>query len=400
MEMRHAEIAFAHGLISGTFVHEGDFAKLQEACGISLCPNGIFIVSIDRYPQRVNEYPPSWPKEVGHALRETVANTMAREGVPTTCIWTEEGVLVVLFQMDHACGSQLLHTEARVTQTAKLLQHALAARDLAVSIGISALCAEPLQLRRAYQEALRAMSGRFFQGKPQLYRACDVQDVGVMPNPLRAEEKLELIARVKLGDVRGVSVLVPMILLRLAEDCQRKVEGFKSEVIDLLMQMSREVVDAGISAAEILSKNARFVHDLYQTIRYDTFVGHVLAYAQWLTSRVDTSRMSACSPVIRDALQYIHHHHQDPLTLDQIAKVACLSKYHLSHRFKQEVGLSVMDYVRRIRLEKAAFYLTSSTLSLQQIATLAGFSDANYFGRMFKKEYGCTPKAYRTAHAV
>ena len=138
--MRHAEIAFAHGLISGTYVHEVDFTKLQETCGIALCPNGIFIVSIDRYPKRVKESPPSWRKEAGHALRETVANTMAREGVKTTCIWTEEGVLAVLFQTDLSCGSRLRYAEEHVTQIAKRLQHALAARELSVSIGIGSLC--------------------------------------------------------------------------------------------------------------------------------------------------------------------------------------------------------------------------------------------------------------------
>jgi two-component system response regulator YesN len=103
------------------------------------------------------------------------------------------------------------------------------------------------------------------------------------------------------------------------------------------------------------------------------------------------------SSVIRQAIHYIKENHQRKLSLEEIAQICCLSIYHFSHLFKKEIGMSFLDFVNKIRIEKALYYLETTDFTVKQIAVQVGFHDANYFSRIFKRSTGYTPSEYRSA---
>ena len=72
-----------------------------------------------------------------------------------------------------------------------------------------------------------------------------------------------------------------------------------------------------------------------------------------------------------------------------------VSSSYLSALFKKETSMTVTDYIHYTRIRQALFLLNVSGLSVGEIASRCGFSDANYFTRTFKKLQGKTPKSYR-----
>jgi len=63
--------------------------------------------------------------------------------------------------------------------------------------------------------------------------------------------------------------------------------------------------------------------------------------------------------------------------------------------FHQELGISLWDYLNRYRVMRAKDLLLSTDESISMIAARVGFNDPSYFGRVFRKQVGCTPQAYR-----
>ncbi|UPM54995.1 helix-turn-helix transcriptional regulator [Gottfriedia acidiceleris] len=161
------------------------------------------------------------------------------------------------------------------------------------------------------------------------------------------------------------------------------------------MLISRVVVESGVNATLIMSKNAQMIQELYHIIRYDKFVKKVCEYAYWLTIQIANSFNNQMSPMIRKATKYIRENHQSTITLEEIAQYCCVSKYHFSHLFKKEIGTSAIDFLNRIRIEKSMFYLEMTDLSMQEIAIRVGFQDSNYFSRIFKKYIKSSPSEYR-----
>lgn len=93
--------------------------------------------------------------------------------------------------------------------------------------------------------------------------------------------------------------------------------------------------------------------------------------------------------------RYIDLHFKEPLTLDQLAENAHMNKYYLSHAFKQEYGISPINYMITRRIEESKYLLAETDLSMSQIAQLLGFSSLSYFSQVFRRTLAVTPMEYR-----
>ena len=82
--------------------------------------------------------------------------------------------------------------------------------------------------------------------------------------------------------------------------------------------------------------------------------------------------------------------------MSELADMNHISEEHLSRSFKKEMGISITTHIGNIRVNKAAELLKSTSLSISDIAMYIGYSDNNYFVKVFKKRYGMTPSAYRS----
>lgn len=101
------------------------------------------------------------------------------------------------------------------------------------------------------------------------------------------------------------------------------------------------------------------------------------------------------SKAVTKCIDYIYVHIKDRITIDDLADHTRLSTSHLSRLFKKEVGISVSDYIREQKIEKAKNLLRYSDYSLIDIANYLSFSSQSHFIQVFSKHVGKTPKKYR-----
>ncbi|WP_219909733.1 AraC family transcriptional regulator [Pseudoduganella armeniaca] len=95
-------------------------------------------------------------------------------------------------------------------------------------------------------------------------------------------------------------------------------------------------------------------------------------------------------------LNYIDAHLDQPLELAQLADVANFSRFHFHRIFHAWMGETLGDYLRRRRLEKAAFRLSCGPVeSVLETALATGFGSGEAFARAFKTKFGCTPTEWR-----
>ena len=101
--------------------------------------------------------------------------------------------------------------------------------------------------------------------------------------------------------------------------------------------------------------------------------------------------------VIDPALCRIRDGYADHLTVDGLAELCRVSKYHFCRVFKRVTGTSAMQYLAEYRLKVAAAMLGNTDRSIGEIATMCGFEDESYFCRCYKRQYGSSPRRGRGA---
>jgi len=99
-------------------------------------------------------------------------------------------------------------------------------------------------------------------------------------------------------------------------------------------------------------------------------------------------------------LAHLREHYLENVTITKLATIAGTSESHFYKLFKKEAGMTVMQYVHSLKIQKAKTFLRSTTLSIERIAEDLAFEDQSYFYRLFKKIVGRTPDGYRKAIAI
>ena len=98
---------------------------------------------------------------------------------------------------------------------------------------------------------------------------------------------------------------------------------------------------------------------------------------------------------ICDCILYLEKNFASKISIQQLAGKVFLSSSRFQHLFKKETGLSLLDYLTRLRLENAASMLRTTELPPGVIAERCGISDQSRLGKLFKKQYKITPLHYR-----
>ncbi|MFD2256166.1 substrate-binding domain-containing protein [Luteolibacter algae] len=117
-----------------------------------------------------------------------------------------------------------------------------------------------------------------------------------------------------------------------------------------------------------------------------------------VVERESTRGAATDDAAINAALSFIRLRHNGEISIPQIVKVSGISRRSLENRFKSILNRSILDEIQRARLDTAANLLTSTNLSINEIAALSGFKHTRHFCHLFKSQAGCSASQFRKRH--
>lgn len=97
---------------------------------------------------------------------------------------------------------------------------------------------------------------------------------------------------------------------------------------------------------------------------------------------------------LKEVLSYIDAHYMEELTISELAGICFFSEYYFMRFFKKYMGMSCVQYIKNVRLERAADQFEKGETNTLEVSLACGFSNLSYFHREFKKKYGMTPKRF------
>jgi AraC-like DNA-binding protein len=162
------------------------------------------------------------------------------------------------------------------------------------------------------------------------------------------------------------------------------------------------VVDLGkhlFTASELTAKCLAEFHS--SSLESHTMANHWFGLLLVLLYRIandgireEGARKPSRTAVLR-ARSYMEENYPKDITLEKLAQITHVNPYHLAHLFKDEMGISPIQFLIRYRMEVAKRYLTTTQLPSKEIGELVGYESETSFHNVFKKVTGMTPGHFR-----
>lgn len=295
------------------------------------------------------------------------------------------------------CGTGHLKTDySRKKYATKLAEKLVDVVGKKTAFTVTAGISRPMRwfvdLGKAYRQAKVACISGIMVGEGSVLHIDDV-----MPD---SEHSYSPISDEKIR--RCIVMADAEALLKMYEADFKRVLGMKTGNIDQIKSIQIEFLDRMLSAAQeqgiiddvsaqkltlfnevlLLDKE----HELYYWMRRK-----ILDFAE----QINDMRRSRNKELIGKAKAYIDQHFSAGISLEDVAAYVYLSPNYFGWLFKKEVGITYIDYLTKLRMEKAKYMLRSSHKTIHSIALELGYNDPNYFSQVFWKLEHIRPSSYR-----
>ncbi|MGE5483819.1 MAG: response regulator transcription factor [Ignavibacteriales bacterium] len=230
------------------------------------------------------------------------------------------------------------------------------------------------------------------------------RDVSITPpesrqaRPCRKRQELEasLSREIASGDFAASKELAASIL-RAAAPCTHRehtLSALKARGFSLLALLGYAALDAGVPPEVVVSYRSSAEAEMFRCNSLEQMLTTVQSFIDGIPSLSQGGSLSL-SDIVESAQRFIETNYSKSLGIKEVAAHVHLSPYYFARVFKNQAGVTILEYITRVRLERAASLLKRSTLPIRVISSKCGYVSCSYFSQIFRKEYGCSPTEYR-----
>jgi two-component system response regulator YesN len=259
-------------------------------------------------------------------------------------------------------------------------------------IGIGSIYSSPHHFKFSYHEAVQALNHAINEPLkiyPQLKKT---------PDDLWEKELCqyfqEILDSLRFGHTNRIETLVAGLASTYSVLNKKQSDLFRFHLLSLLLDVCK-LSNENLNNEEEKYNSFQRVFFLFTQAKslpdLSLQVGELIIY---LAHRIKESQDGQITIVVQKAKQIIEEDYANQLSLKEVACAVNVSPFYLSRVFREEIGAGFVEYLTKVRLEKA-LELLAQGISVKECCFSVGYNDPNYFSRLFKKHYNVTPTQYR-----
>jgi two-component system response regulator YesN len=278
----------------------------------------------------------------------------------------------------------------------KLKQAVKGTLNVTITVAIGDFYYAILEVSKSYSEAMKALDFKVITGKDCIIHINDVHSISGERFSYPKDKENLIVASLNEDDDIKIRSSIELFFKDIGSKGFQK-EHMRISIMELFAIIARKFMDFGVDIHKLYEKD---LIDLYKVIdRFDT----VEEIKNWLTNIVmgcvnelRNARLINVKSVINKAQIYIAANYTSPnISLNSIAEHVYLSSAYFSKLYKKETGETYMEFLTRLRIEKAKSFLRETNIRTSDIGNAVGYPNSQYFTTLFKKVTGTTPVEYR-----
>ena len=260
-------------------------------------------------------------------------------------------------------------------------------------IGISSMYRSPSRLAEAYSEALDALSGRFYNDSETSIFVPYNKNQSIQEASITNKYIDKIIESLETGNCRDTLTLLHELLER-QRALKQPIEHIKNIGLQICSLCSKLLTNHNISFSKVVENG----ESVYKEILQSRSINHLSEILKNIVKTVSVYLSPAerqNSNIIDRALEYINNNYKENISLQSVADNIHVNSSYLSRLFRKKNGETLVEYITRMRMEKAMELLKNANLQIFEVAALVGIDDPAYFSHLFKKYTGLSPKEYK-----
>ncbi|HHX12384.1 MAG TPA: helix-turn-helix transcriptional regulator [Clostridiales bacterium] len=276
-----------------------------------------------------------------------------------------------------------------IEKARKLVRDLTKRLEIQFKIGIGSVTSI-YKLEDSYKEALNAI--RNSKG-----RVAHVKDLSIgceyeADYPISIESAL--FEKMAKGDIDGTKVEANLFFDWMVNNYPDHMMDIKLKVLEfILFAEQKAFLSGGMTYYFLYRKD--YLPIIINIESYEQLRIWFIDMVTQACKNITTKREEQASGLIGKAKSYIEENYHKDISLDDISRKVDISPYYFSKLFKEETGENFIEYLTNMRIKKAKNLLVHSDMNIKNICVDTGYSDPNYFSRIFKKQVGVTPTEYR-----
>ena len=269
-------------------------------------------------------------------------------------------------------------------------------QETAVGIGRSYENLE--DLRTSYYEALDAQKFAAGMRHSTIVHVNHIQQSDPLESSYPLKQKERLLSCIKLSEAEECAGALKDFLEGFSRYIEKRPEILKMRLYELV----GAIIDAAITGGGNEKQLNELVKECFNDIDLINDYRTACSWLEDITGRVIQqvvrTHMKRTSRLVEKAKQFIGERYQTKIGYKDVAKELCISSSYFLALFKQETGMTFVDYLTDVRIKRSKELLVETSMSVTQIASEIGVSNPNYFSSMFRKHTGESAKEYRNRH--
>ncbi|HET7838541.1 MAG TPA: helix-turn-helix domain-containing protein [Rectinemataceae bacterium] len=179
-----------------------------------------------------------------------------------------------------------------------------------------------------------------------------------------------------------------------------RLRSLKNGIIGSCTIYTRAAIEGGVDSELAFTLSDTFIRRI-ESARGEEELAH---FEEGMVERfielVLRYRTEKRDVLVSRAARIVRARIEKKVTLAETAAALGVSAPYLSTQFRKKMGLSFVDFVHKMKVEEATYFLRATDLSVMEVAQMLGFTYQAHFSRVFRRALGLSPTAYRKAHLV
>ena len=195
-------------------------------------------------------------------------------------------------------------------------------------------------------------------------------------------------------DLNGAMVQIKILLDSILNEIKdTEISTIKSIIYDHLININNNVFNFTDADNNIITDDN--IKDELKSLQTISDIGNYLSvFNRRLVNIVSEYKNTNNIEIVNNAKKYINHNFMNDISLEDVAKEVGISSFYFSRIFKKFEGVNYIQYLTKVKMEKAKKLLIEDKLQIKEIAQKVGYVDQNYFSRSFKKYTGESPTEF------